>query len=306
MGMPTLRIEISEADGGARLDAVLARAGGLPRSRAAELVSAGAVTVDGRVEAKAYRVGPGQVVEASIEAVPEAQRPPPPEVPVVYEDDDLLVVDKPSGLVVHGAPGLREATLVDALAPRPLAGRGGQDRPGIVHRLDRDVSGLLVVAKTDTAHEGLVDAMAQRKIKRNYVAAVAGVPGTDRGTIDAPVGRHTRHRTRMTVLASGKPAVTHFRVAERLGPATLLDVELETGRTHQIRTHLEAIGLPILGDEVYGADLTLARRVGLSRPFLHAARLRFTHPVTGREMSFEAPLPPDLARVLDDLRREAG
>ena len=305
MGMPTLRIEISQDDEGARLDAVLARAGGLPRSRAAELVSEGAVTVDGRVEAKAYRVGPGQVVEASITDVPEAERPPPPHVPVVYEDDDLLVVDKPSGLVVHGAPGLREATLVDALAPRPLAPRSGPERPGIVHRLDRDVSGLLVVAKTDRAHEALVSAMAARTIKRGYVAAVAGTPATDRGTIDAPVGRHTRHRTRMAVLASGKPAVTHFRVSERLGAATLLEVELETGRTHQIRTHLEAIGLPILGDEAYGADPTLARRVALARPFLHAARLRFTHPVSGSEMSLESPLPPELSRALEALREEA-
>jgi 23S rRNA pseudouridine1911/1915/1917 synthase len=225
-------------------------------------------------------------------------------VDVVYEDEHVLVVSKPSGVVVHRAPGTRAGTLVDALVAsgRPLAARAGPDRPGIVHRLDRDVSGLLVVAKTDEAHAALVQAMRKREIERGYVALVHGTPHADRGKIDAPVGRHPKHRTRMAVLPEGRSAVTWFTVSERFAEVSLLDVRLETGRTHQIRTHLASIGHPVVGDMAYGRDPSLARRLDLHRPFLHARRLAFAHPVTGEPIELESELPVDLVGVLERLR----
>jgi 23S rRNA pseudouridine1911/1915/1917 synthase len=197
-----------------------------------------------------------------------------------------------------------EGTLVDALSAdgRPLAERAGEGRAGIVHRLDRDVSGLLIVAKTDEAHERLVAAMQARDIDRRYLALVGGTPQTDRGKIDAPIGRHPRHRTRMAVLADGRPAVTWFSVKERFAQCALLEVKLETGRTHQIRTHLASIRLPVVGDAAYGRDPALARKLGLRRPFLHAYRLGFAHPVTGEALSFESRLPDELASVLEVVR----
>jgi 23S rRNA pseudouridine1911/1915/1917 synthase len=221
----------------------------------------------------------------------------------VYEDDDLLVVDKPAGVVVHAAPGVREGTLVDALAARghELAARGGAERRGIVHRLDKDVSGLLIVAKTDAAHERLAAAMKAHAIERRYAALVAGAPASDRGKIDAPIARDPKHRTRMAVVPGGRPAVTWFTVLERFEGCALLDVKLETGRTHQIRTHLASIRHPILGDATYGRDPSLARSLGLARPFLHAHRLAFAHPRTGRPLEFESPIPGELAAVLQRL-----
>jgi 23S rRNA pseudouridine1911/1915/1917 synthase len=194
--------------------------------------------------------------------------------------------------------------MVDALAAggRPLAPGAGEGRAGIVHRLDRDVSGLLIVAKTDEAHARLVSAMKARKIERRYLALVSGNPATDRGKIDAPIGRDPRHRTRMAVLADGRPAVTWFTVKERFGSCSLLEVKLETGRTHQIRTHLASISLPVVGDAAYGRDPALARRLGLERPFLHAYRLGFVHPVSDEALAFESPLPGELASVLEVLR----
>jgi 23S rRNA pseudouridine1911/1915/1917 synthase len=194
--------------------------------------------------------------------------------------------------------------MVDALlaSGRTLAPRAGEERPGIVHRLDRDVSGLLVVAKTDTAHEALVAAMQRREIDRRYLALVHGLPDSDRGKIDAPVGRDPKHRTRMAVTPDGRPAVTWFSVNEHLGDLTLLDVRLETGRTHQIRTHLASIGHPIVGDSAYGRDPARARELGLRRPFLHAYRLSFAHPVSGEEITVTSDAPVDLSGVLDRLR----
>lgn len=301
--MRAFRIEVGEPEDGDRLDVLVARRTGLSRSRAADLLAAGAVTVDGRTASKSYRVATGEVVRG----VPlEEETPTPPPVPPVHhEDEDLLVVEKPPGLVVHRAPGLREGTLADALvgSGRPLAPRPGADRPGIVHRLDRDVSGLLLVAKTDEAHEALSGALKRREIVREYLAGVCGAPEVDRGKIDAPIGRNPRHRTRMAVLPAGRRAVTWFRVRERFGEeAALLEVRLETGRTHQIRTHLESIRHPVLGDRAYGHDPSLARELGLGRPFLHAFRLRFVHPSTGEEIEVSSELPEDLARALEGLR----
>ncbi len=287
---------------GRRLDAVVAEASGLSRARAGELVGAGKVRVDGRVERKSYRVTSGEVVE--VDGSAEGPVTPPEGVDVVYEDEHLLVASKPSGVVVHRAAGVRGGTLVDALAAsgRPLAATAGADRPGIVHRLDKDVSGLLVVAKTDAAYDALSKAMRVRRIERQYVALVHGLPPTDRGKIDAPIGRHPRHRTRMAVRAEGRSSVTWFSVKERFVDASLLDVRLETGRTHQIRTHLASIGHPIVGDAAYGRDPSYARRLGLRRPFLHALRLTFDHPDTGVRVVVESNLPPELEQALVLLR----
>jgi 23S rRNA pseudouridine1911/1915/1917 synthase len=194
--------------------------------------------------------------------------------------------------------------MVDALvaAGHALAEQPGADRPGIVHRLDRDVSGLLVVAKTDEAHQELSKAMRRRAVERLYLALVHGAPSVDRGKIDAPIGRDPRHRTRMTVLPEGRASVTWFTVLERLEDAALLEVRLETGRTHQIRTHLASIGHPIVGDAAYGRDPGFARTLGLRRPFLHAYRLSFDHPVTGERVDVTSTLPDDLQRALDTVR----
>jgi 23S rRNA pseudouridine1911/1915/1917 synthase len=296
------RIEVAEDRAGKRLDVVVAESVGVSRVRAGELVRSGAVSVGGRPSSKSYRVVAGDVIEVSdVDVEPP---PVPTGVGVLYEDDDVLVVDKPAGVVVHAAPGLREGTLVDALrsAGHTLAELPGPDRPGIVHRLDRDVSGLLVVAKNDGAYASLSAAMARREIERTYLALVSGRPSVDRGKIDAPVGRDPRHPTRMTTLPDGRPAITWFRVVESFDDVSLLEIRLETGRTHQIRTHLEAIGHPIVGDAVYGRDRSLARTLGLSRPFLHAWKLSFAHPASGERIEVSSELPPDLAGVLSKLR----
>jgi 23S rRNA pseudouridine1911/1915/1917 synthase len=298
----SVRVEVSADGAGRRLDVVVADTAGLSRTQAGELVESGNVRVDGRRQRKSYRLAAGEVVEIEERADPPVPAPGP--VDVAYEDDDLLVVSKASGVVVHRAAGVRGGTLVDALVAsgRLLAGRAGPDRPGIVHRLDRDVSGLLVVAKTDDAHEGLARAMRRREIERSYTALVHGRPSADRGKIDAPIGRHPRHRTRMAVLPEGRSSVTWFSVVEPFEETTLLDVRLETGRTHQIRTHFASIGHPIVGDAAYGRDPSVARSLGLRRPFLHAYRLAFDHPLTGRRIDVQSRLPAELEEVLKRLR----
>jgi 23S rRNA pseudouridine1911/1915/1917 synthase len=296
------RLSVPEDADGERLDVVLARVGGMSRARAGALIDAGSVRVNDTVARKSLRVASSdaiEVVESEVDAVEV-----PSGIVVRFEDDDLLVVDKPAGVVVHAGAGVRGGTLVDALRAegRPLASRAGEDRPGIVHRLDRDVSGLLVVAKTDRAHEALVAAMQRRDIDRRYLALVHGSPDADRGKIDAPVGRSAKHRTRMAVTPDGRPAVTWFEVRERLEDLALLDVKLETGRTHQIRTHLASIGHPIVGDSAYGRDPARARELGLRRPFLHAYRLSFAHPVSGDDVTVTSELPADLSAALEALR----
>ncbi len=226
----------------------------------------------------------------------------PPEPRVVWSDRWLAVVDKPAGLVVHPAPGHHGPTLVEALGPL-LGGGPDPQRPGIVHRLDRDTSGLIVVARTDQAHAALSKAIAARAVERIYLALVEGVPESRTGTIDAPLGRD--HRSPDRVVVGGRrprPAVTHFEVRERLGTAALLEVRLETGRTHQIRAHLRAIGHPICGDPTYGS----AGRYGLERQFLHARSLRFAHPADGRRLRFGSPIPADLQTALERARGAAS
>lgn len=227
-----------------------------------------------------------------------------PGVSVRYEDDHLAVVNKPPGLLVHKAGRASGPTLVDDLAARmPLARAGGKDRPGIVHRLDKDTSGLLIVAKTDAVLEKLIDAMKQRAIRRTYLALAMGSFGLPRGRVEAPVRRSTKDPTRMSVGSGGKAATTNFKVLEQFHGSSYLQVDLETGRTHQIRVHLAHIKHPVVGDPVYGrSTLVLAETLGLTRTFLHAARIRFPHPVTANEVEVAEPLPADLEAVLASAR----
>jgi 23S rRNA pseudouridine1911/1915/1917 synthase len=303
------RIElVAGADqAGERLDVALAAHPEVgSRSAAQRLVEAGAVTVDGEPRAKRHRLQPGERVEAVIE-------PPAPVDPdvagagvpfeVVFEDEHLLVVDKPAGVVVHPAPGHETGTLAQALTGRAV---GGDEplRPGIVHRLDRDTSGLLVVAKSDDVHRALQALIRSREMRREYLALVAGRPDARSGTIDAPIGRDRRDRTaHSTSTDSPREAVTHFAIEQAFPRTTLLRVTLETGRTHQIRVHLAAIGHPVCGDPQYGGG-ACGQRLGLTRQFLHAARLVFTHPVTGESLRCESNLPVDLRHASDEAARE--
>jgi 23S rRNA pseudouridine1911/1915/1917 synthase len=260
------------------------------------------VLVDGAPRAKNHRVAAGQVV--TVEGAPEeGDAEAAPEFEVVYEDADLLVVDKPAGLVTHPAPGHRGPTLAGALSGR-AAGGPDPERAGIVHRLDRDTSGLLVVAKTEEAHAALSAALKAREVRREYLALVTGHPEAESGTIDAPIGRDRSRRTLVST-RSDRPraAVTRFEVLERLPATTLLRVSLETGRTHQIRAHLAAIGHPVCGDPQYGGR-PCGRQLGLDRQFLHAGKLMFSQPRTGEIVECESKPPVDLRRALDAARRE--
>jgi 23S rRNA pseudouridine1911/1915/1917 synthase len=285
-----------------RLDVALAARPEIgSRAKAARLIEAGLVTVDGVVRPKSFPVAPGMRIEVAPEPERELDtRADDVEFGVAYEDDDLIVVDKPAGLVVHPAPGHATGTLAQA-----LAGRGGESfRPGIVHRLDRDTSGLLVVAKSEAVHRSLQDALRRREVGREYLALVDGRPDARSGTIDAPIGRDRGSRTVMST-RTDKPreAVTHFEIESELPRTTLLRVRLLTGRTHQIRTHLAAIGYPVCGDPVYGGS-PCGSRLGLTRQFLHAANLSFRHPRTGELIDCESKLPADLLRSLEVAQRE--
>jgi 23S rRNA pseudouridine1911/1915/1917 synthase len=301
---PPVRLAVGAGEAGRRLDAVV---GGLAevgsRAEAQRLIEGGRVLVDGRAVPKRHLLAEG-------ESVLVRPAPPPPagiepeDVPLTvrYEDDHLLVVDKPAGVVVHPGAGHRAGTLVHGLVARDIA--GGQDpaRPGIVHRLDRDTSGLLVVARSERAHRRLQRMMRDRLVDRRYLALVHGA-APPALTIDRAVGRDRRARTRMAVgAADGREAVTHLRRLEELGRFSLLEARLETGRTHQIRVHLESVGHPVVGDRVYGRR---PETLGLARQFLHAGRLAFPHPETGEPVEVESPLPADLQAALDRARGEA-
>jgi 23S rRNA pseudouridine1911/1915/1917 synthase len=299
-----VRLEAQAEDAGLRLDAFLAARGAArSRSAAQRLIDAGGVRVDGSPRPKNHRIAAGQVVELEPEAGAAAAEQPLPEIEVVYEDADLMVVDKPAGLVTHPAPGHHGPTLADALRGR-AAGGPDPERAGIVHRLDRDTSGLLVVAKTEEAHAALAKELKQRQIRREYLALVSGQPDSESGTIDAPIGRDRARRTVVST-RSDRPraAVTHFEVLERLPATALLRVRLETGRTHQIRAHLAAIGHPVCGDPQYGGR-ACGRELGLERQFLHAEKLMFRHPLTRELLACESKPPVDLCRALDAARRE--
>jgi 23S rRNA pseudouridine1911/1915/1917 synthase len=298
---------VRAADAGRRLDEVTAAAAGVSRARAARWAEEGRLLVDDRPRPKAHRLRGGERLAWRPPPPPPAGGPAAEDLPLAvrYEDDRLLVVAKPAGLVVHPGPGHPTGTLVNALLGRAgtaLAVGGAADRPGIVHRLDKDTSGLLLVAKDDAAHLALSRDLAARRVERRYLALVQGRLPAATGTIDRPVGRHPRDRKRMAALAEGgRAAVTHWRVLETLPAVQLIEATLETGRTHQVRVHLAAARRPLVGDRTYGADPTLAARLGAGRPFLHAWRLGFRHPTDGHRVELTEPLPPDLQRVLDRL-----
>jgi len=298
------------APAGERVDAYLARAvPDLSRSQAVQLIEAGQVRLNGKIPRKSEKTSAGDTLEVELpEAQPSTLEPEAIPLRIVYEDADLLVVDKPSGMVVHPSAGHAHGTLVHALLHhvQDLSGIGGVLRPGIVHRLDKNTSGLLLVAKHDRAHRALSNALKQREVQRAYLAVAWGHLDRDVLTVSAPIARSPNHRQRMAVVAHGRAATTHFRRLERWRAADLLRAELDTGRTHQIRVHLLSIGHPVVGDLTYapnavrgmggpaqGWSRELSRRV--PRQFLHAAELSFTHPSSGVLLKFESPLPDDLS-----------
>lgn len=294
---------------GQRLDHFLTGQGPLlSRSQVQRLLARGMVLVNARQERPSYRMRAGDLIRMTVPPPEEvALMPEPIPLDIVYEDDDLLVVNKPAGLVVHPAVGHHSGTLVNALLDHcpDLPGIGGYLRPGIVHRLDKDTSGLMLVSKTDLAHQGLSTAMKARQIKRRYLALVLGVVRSEHGLVDAPLGRDPRDRKRIAVVADGRAARTHFHVRERFPGYTLLDVELETGRTHQIRVHLANAGYPVAGDPVYGPRpprRAPGSLLNLPGQALHAYSIAFIHPRTGEPLSFEAPPPPVFSAALDLLR----
>lgn len=292
-------------DLGTRLDRYVAdQLPDLSRGTVQGLIESGRVRVDGRQRKPKFRMTPGEVV--SVEIPPpriDEILPDPIPLAIVYEDADVIVVDKPAGMVVHPAPGHQRGTLANALlAHVPGISVGGSQRPGIVHRLDKDTSGLIVAAKTDRGRTSLVTQWEDRAVEKTYLALVSGSTEDEEAIIDAPIGRDPKNRQRMAVVRSGRPAVTRFHVVERFPDTTLLEVSIETGRTHQIRVHLAFIGHPIVGDHVYGR--TRPTEPQLDRQFLHASALAFQLP-DGAALRLEAPLPGDLQAVLEELRAES-
>jgi 23S rRNA pseudouridine1911/1915/1917 synthase len=315
-------LEVTPHEKGLRTDAfVSAHLPDCSRSRAAALIRQGAIQVDGLPCKAGYRLKAGQTVHGRIPppTAPD-MLPEPLPLDILFEDPALIVVNKPAGLVVHPAAGHASGTLVNALLHHcpDLEGIGGERRPGIVHRLDKDTSGVMVVAKNDPAHQALSRQFKERRIRKRYLALVHGSPAADSGCIDLPVGRHAVERKKMAVVPSGgREARTVWHVRERFAAATLLALDLETGRTHQIRVHCLAMGHPIVGDPVYGRRRAARSRSGIDAPLhaifrkagrqmLHAARLGFTHPLSGEPLTFEAPLPADMAGVIRQLRELAA
>ena len=291
---------------GERLDSFLAaRLPGLTRSAAARLIETGQVLVDGKPARKSARLAGGETVEVTLPD-PEPADTLPQDIPldVVYEDGDVIVVNKPSGLVVHPAPGHPDGTLVNALLHHcggSLSGVGGELRPGIVHRIDRDTSGLIIAAKNDAAHQALAAQLADHTLARTYEAVAAGSFREDAGTVDAPIGRCPSDRKKMAVVPNGKRAVTHWEVLERFPGYTYVRCRLETGRTHQIRVHMAHLGHPIYGDTVYGGKKPVP---GLTGQCLHAVGLRFVHPRTGETVELSCPLSGEFQALLEKLRRK--
>ena len=291
---------------GVRLDAFLSADGALTRSQAARLIAEGRVRVNGKPAAKSARLSGGETVTVDVPQLRETALPP-QDIPldVVYEDDDVIVVNKPTGLVVHPAPGHPDGTLVNALlhhCGNSLSGIGGEKRPGIVHRIDRDTSGLIIAAKNDAAHLALSAQLKDHSLSRTYECLVTGNMKQDSGTVDAPIGRSSADRKKMAVVPTGRRAVTHWEVVARYPGVTHLRCRLETGRTHQIRVHMAYIGHPILGDTVYGAKKPVP---GLTGQCLHATGLRFIHPRTGEPVELHCPLPPEFTAMLQKLQNKS-
>ncbi len=305
-------LPVPEGLDGLRLDVVLARLFGLSRAAASNVVEAGSALVDGISTNRSTRVAGGAWLEVELPPPPGIGEAPP--VPravdglrVVYDDDDLLVVDKPAGVAAHGSPGWDGPTVTSGLAAAGyrIATSGAAERQGVVHRLDAGTSGLMAVAKSERAYTALKTAFRQRTVDKRYRALVQGHPDPLRGTVDAPIDRHPSATYRFAVVADGKPSVTHYETIEAFRSASLLDIELETGRTHQIRVHMSALRHPCVGDTQYGADPTLAARLGLTRQWLHAAHLAFDHPTGGQRVELESLDPPDLAHALAVLQSES-
>ena len=306
--------EVSEKEAGMRLDAYVSTVSELSRSAAAKLIESGSLKLNGAAAEKKRAVTVGDVVEIILPEPAECEAEP-EDIPldVVYEDDDIIVINKPQGMVVHPAPGNYSGTLVNALLFRcrdSLSGIGGVMRPGIVHRIDKDTSGLLVVAKNDFSHAALSEELKYHGIEREYHALVKGGFSANAGTVNEPIGRHPIDRKKMAVLRnseSAREAVTHYEVLGRYGNVSYLKLMLETGRTHQIRVHMSYIGHPLLGDEVYGQSKTPFEKrhsALLSGQALHARRLSLTHPRTGARMTFECPLPQEFSKLLEILEKE--
>jgi 23S rRNA pseudouridine1911/1915/1917 synthase len=303
----TRSLAVPDGLDGLRLDTAVSRLFGLSRTSAAELVAAGSVSLDGSVPGKADRVSGGAWLEVRLPD-PPAPRPPEavPGLRIVYSDEDLVVVDKPAGVAAHPSPGWDGPTVTAGLAAAGelLSRSGAAERQGVVHRLDVGTTGLMVLAKSEPAYTELKQAFRDHRVDKRYVALVQGHPDPLAGTIDAPIGRHPVHEHRFAVVSTGRPSITHYATTEALRAASLLDVRLETGRTHQIRVHFAALRHPCVGDLSYGADPVLAARVGLARQALHAAGLGFRHPRTGRALRFSSEQPDDLAAALSRLRAE--
>ena len=303
--MGSILLRASEESKNQRLDAFLASSlDGLTRSQATRLIESGEVAVNGRAVSKSYKLAGGEDIAVTLPE-PEPVEAVPQDIPldVVYEDADVIVVNKPSGMVVHPAPGHPDGTLVNALlyhCAGTLSGIGGALRPGIVHRIDRDTSGLIIAAKNDAAHQYLSAQLADHTLARTYECIVVGKLREDRGTVDAPIARHPTDRKRMAVVAGGREAVTHWEVIARYPGYTHVRCRLETGRTHQIRVHMAYIGHPILGDTVYGAKKEVP---GLTGQCLHAVGLRFLHPRTHEVVELSCPLPEEFTRMLQKIRK---
>ena len=300
---------LSVPDGlaGERVDAAIARMFGLSRTRAAGLVAEGLVRLDGADVGKSDRVLPGAVLDVTIptlvdplEVVPEIVEG----IGIIHDDDAIVVIDKPVGVAVHPSPGWSGPTVVGHLAGAGfrIATSGASERQGIVQRLDVGTSGVMVIAKSEHAYSVLKNAFRHRTVDKTYHALVQGHPDPLEGTVDAPIGRHPKHDYKFAVMADGRASVTHYETLEAHRFASLLEIHLETGRTHQIRVHMSALKHPCVGDLTYGADPTLARRVGLERQWLHAVRLGFVHPDTGEQVEYESTYPPDLAAALEIIR----
>ena len=294
---------------GERVDAAMARLFGFSRSRAAELIAAGNVTVDGEAAMKSDRVSPGARLDVEIPPLvdPVAVVPETVEgISILYDDDAIVVIDKPVGVAVHPSPGWTGPTVVGHLAGAGfrIATSGAAERQGIVQRLDVGTSGVMVITKSEHSYSVLKNAFRQRTVDKTYHALVQGHPDPLRGTVDAPIGRHPRYDYKFAVMAGGRDSVTHYETLEAHRFASLLEIHLETGRTHQIRVHMAALKHPCVGDITYGADPVLARRLGLERQWLHAVRLGFEHPETGEYVEFESPYPADLQHALELIRDE--
>lgn len=303
-------LPVPEGLDGMRVDAGLAKLLGLSRTVVAELAESGEVRLDGRVAGKSDRLVAGTLLEVSL---PEPARPVVPQavavdgLVVLYQDDDIVVVDKPVGVAAHPSPGWTGPTVIGGLAATGIrvSTSGAAERQGVVHRLDVGTTGVMVVAKSEHAYTLLKRAFKERTVDKRYHALVQGHPDPTAGTIDAPIDRHPRHDYRFAVASGGKPAITHYETIEAFRAASLMDVTLETGRTHQIRVHFAALHHPCVGDLTYGADPVLARRLGVSRQWLHARTLGFQHPADGRRVEFTSDYPDDLRAALDRLRAES-